>query len=290
MQKLTPEPIAVNKKKVTVNFNTPNVNQNSQNINDENKKLKQKNKFEKLATRNEFFDFLEQAGKVEHASKHLLAQRVYKVTDDIDSNIKFDICLCCGLILPYPGYVEEFPLNTPLEEMKQLGIGIYLYFFYMKFLMIVMTAVIGMYSVIEIIQSYNYYSEVTNYCSLSNNNTLKFGCIDYANKTTDYLYRYSSASFEIFDSYNYNLSVYYYNNYLNYTNIKNIQYVDLSFLNFLLMTAIMLINFIFCTLAYNLTIERDILKNGVDDYTVMISNIPENCDSLDEIYDLISIV
>jgi hypothetical protein len=289
-QKLTPEPIEVSRKKSGENIKSSNDNQTSQNANEENKKLQQKKKFENLKTRNEFFDFLEQVGKVEYAIEHGLAQRVYKVTDDIDSNIKFDCCLCCGLILPCKGYVEEFPVNTPLEEMKQLGIGIYLYFFYMKFLMIVLTAVIGMYSVIEIIHSNSYYSEVSNYCSMSNNKTIKFNCRDYENKTTEYLYRYSSASFEIFDSYNYNLSVYYYNNYFDYTNIKNVQYVDLSFLNFILLITLIIINFIFSTLAYNLTIERDIAKNGVDDYTVMISNIPEDCNSLDEITDLISIV
>ena len=124
----------------------------------------------------------------------------------------------------------------------------------------------------------------------TDNKTIKFDCIDYANKTTEYLYRYSSSSFEIYNSYNYNLSVYYYNNYFNYTNIKNVHYVDLSFLNLILLITILIINFIFSTLAYNLTIERDITKNGVDDYTVMISNIPLDCNSLDEIIDLISIV
>lgn len=289
-QILVPEPIAVNRKKSRENDYSPNENQISQAVNEENKKLQQKKKFEKMSTRNEFFDFLEKAGNVQYAIEHGLAQRVYKITDDIDTNINFDCCLCCGLILPCKGYVEEFSLNTPLEEMKQLGIGIYLYFFYMKFLMIVLTATILMYSLIEIIQINSYYSDIYNYCQMSNNITLKFPCNDYENKTTNFLLIYSSATFEIFDSYNYNLSVYFYNNYNNYTNIKDSHYLDLSFLNFILLITLIVINFIFCTLAYNMTIERDISKNGVDDYTVMISNLPSDCKSLDEIIDLISIV
>jgi hypothetical protein len=250
---------------------------------------KNEEELRKLQTKKEFYDFLEQPGQFEKAVEHGAAHRVYKIMDDIPPDVQIECCECCGLILPKKGFVEEYPLATSTSDMRNLGIGIFLYFFYMKFLLVALATIMGMYTIIEIATSVTYYNEVTNFCTKSLNYSKSFPCTDYDNREYIFMFKYTYVNVEFFNNYTNNISTRL-NNSLNYTSIKDSMYVDYSFLNFLLMLILIIMNFIFCTLAYNLDIERDISKLSIDDYTAMISGLPLDCKNPDELIEAITCV
>ena len=49
------------------------------------------------------------------------------------------------------------------------------------------------------------------------------------------------------------------------------------------MLVLAIINYIFSTLAYNLDLELDILDVRIDDYSVMITNLPLDCKTMEDL-------
>ena len=252
-------------------------NRSNNYINNSNKAIKSSAAdSKKESTVYEEIEFLNRDGNIKNAKEHGLSNRVYKIQENIDPNINIDCCHCCGLILPNEGKVDEYPLCTSLDEMINLGDGIFLYFFYMKFLIICLFTIIGMYSIIQFATSQIYLNEIINYNPLEKNH--------YS------FYNYSSTILKDYDKiFNTIITNNNTNNCKDYENFKN-NYVDYSFLNFIMMTTLLIINIIFCILAYNLQIEKDIEKLSIEDYTLMISNSPFGKGTFSEIKELLTIV
>ena len=107
-----------------------------------------------------YIEPLEQPGTIYNAEVHGSAQRLLKV-HRLTSYVKF--CKCCCLPQETPGVVVPFNLS---DKQLDFGLGIYLYFYYIKLCLIISIICIGLASVSTIIVSQDYSLELNNYCDL----------------------------------------------------------------------------------------------------------------------------
>ena len=124
------------------------------NFQKENKIKKTKAKFE------EFDEPLEQPGRIFLAEIHGSAQRLLKIKK-LSKYIRF--CKCCllpsettGLVMPY----------SCLDNKKDFGLGIFLYFRYIRFCIFITFISLCLSSIPTMVFSIRYANHLTNYCRL----------------------------------------------------------------------------------------------------------------------------
>ena len=105
-----------------------------------------------------YIEQLEEPGSLYNAEVHGSAQRLLKV-NRITKYVKF--CRDCSLPQETPGVVEPF---NWFDEQLDYGLGIYLYFYYIKFLIIMALICAGLSSVSTIVFSKDYAKDITDYC------------------------------------------------------------------------------------------------------------------------------
>ena len=101
---------------------------------------------------------LEEPGTLYNAEVHGSAQRLLNI-HRITKYVKF--CRCCALPQETPGVVVPF---NWFDNQLDFGIGIYLYFYYMKFCIVMAIICIGLSSISTIVFSKGYASDVKDYC------------------------------------------------------------------------------------------------------------------------------
>ena len=106
----------------------------------------------------EYIEPLEEPGTLYNAEIHGAAQRLLKV-HRITKYVKF--CRCCSLPQETPSVVVPF---NWFDEQLDFGIGIYLYFYYIKFCIIMSIICIGLSSISTIVFTKDYVSDIKNYC------------------------------------------------------------------------------------------------------------------------------
>ena len=119
-----------------------------------------KEKRRKNSTKLSYIEPLEQPGTIYNAKVHGSAQRLLKV-HRITKYVKF--CKCCSLPQETPGVVVPFNF---IDNQTDFGLGIYLYFYYIKICLIISVIIIGLASVTTIIFSQGYSSDLNKYCVL----------------------------------------------------------------------------------------------------------------------------
>ena len=105
-----------------------------------------------------YIEPLEEPGTIYNAEVHGAAQRLLKV-HRITKYVKF--CRCCSLPQETPSVVVPF---NCFDEQLDFGIGIYLYFYYIKFCFIMSIIVIGLSSISTIVFTKDYVSDIKDYC------------------------------------------------------------------------------------------------------------------------------
>ena len=101
---------------------------------------------------------LEEPGTIYNAEVHSAAQRLLKV-HRITKYVKF--CRCCSLPQETPGVVVPF---NWFDKQLEFGMGIYLYFYYIKFCFVMAIICIGLSSISTIVFSKGYVSDIKDYC------------------------------------------------------------------------------------------------------------------------------
>ena len=104
-----------------------------------------------------YIEPLDEPGTIYNAEVHQSAQRLLKV-HRITKYVKF--CNCCALPQETPGVVVPFNL---FDKKIDFGLGIFLYFYYIKFCIIISFICIGLSSISTIIFSQNYANDIKNY-------------------------------------------------------------------------------------------------------------------------------
>jgi hypothetical protein len=105
-----------------------------------------------------YIEPLEEPGTIYNAEVHGAAQRLLKV-HRITKYVKF--CRCCSLPQETPSVVVPF---NWFDEQLDFGIGIYLYFYFIKYCFIMAIICIGLSSISTIVFSESYVNDIEKYC------------------------------------------------------------------------------------------------------------------------------
>ena len=184
-------------------------------IYDERPKVNRRITRKKLA----YIEPLDEPGTIYNAEVHQSAQRLLKV-HRITNYVKF--CKCCSLPQETPGIVVPFNF---CDKQLDFGLGIYLYFYYIKFIFVMSIICIGLSTVSTIVFCEQYSSDITKYCkdiikNVNNSETLLRNLDDDVFDLKDLMencYKYMSISDENIKKYNLDIII----KYLNIMQQKN---------------------------------------------------------------------
>ena len=123
-------------------------------IYDERPKVNRRITRKKLA----YIEPLDEPGTIYNAEVHQSAQRLLKV-HRITKYVKF--CKCCCLPQETPGIVVPFSFS---DRQLDFGIGIFLYFYYIKLCLLISFICIGLSSISTIVFAEKYSSDIEDYC------------------------------------------------------------------------------------------------------------------------------
>lgn len=207
--------------------------------------------------------FKEKPSSLFKAIEHLKASQIY----DIELLDKCHIQYCDDCLNPIPNNPEKsrFDLFFDNKKISQHGIGLSLYFEYM--ISIVFILILGCLSTF-IVSCYFYsiqYHEVNEYCLLSIEHS-----VEVANLCKDF-----------FDISSISISEYLYHNskfYYDLSIILNRQVVFFKINNFHYISAalIFLLSACFYIIFINISAELDIQNDTIEDFSLIIGNIPES--------------
>ena len=267
-------------------------------------RLRRREAREKLS----YIEPLEEPGTIYNAEVHGDALRLLKV-HRITKYVKF--CRCCSLPQETPSVVVPF---NWFDEQLDFGIGIYLYFYYMRFCLIMAIICIGLSSISTIVFSKSYVSDIKDYCEKYSYNSSNFpnynssvgytnytfhdlrnDCkkyVDYDNETEDD--DDTVKSDWLSDMSIYNLDAYY--KIFKYGATKqqdeNIDKVilDFSFMYFLTGIAVLITNYLFIQIVSLFSQYEDFKATTPADYAVLVRGVPkpdENGKMKDEVLKIV---
>ena len=234
-----------------------------------------------------YIEQLEEPGSLYNAEVHGSAQRLLKV-HRVTKYVKF--CRDCSLPQETPGVVVPF---NWFDEQLDYGLGIYLYFYYIKFLIVMALICAGLSSVSTIVFSKDYASEIKDYCEKHiSTSTLRFLSSDNKNYTFADLSsdcsKYASGNLTDEDAFKadwlsdmscYNLETYY--NVFKYQatndqrdNINSV-ILDYSFMYFLTGITVLIANFLFIQIVSLFSEYEDFKATTPADYAVLVRGVPK---------------
>jgi hypothetical protein len=238
---------------------------------------------------------LEEPGTIYNAEVHSAAQRLLKV-HRITKYVKF--CRCCSLPQETPGVVVPF---NWFDKQLEFGMGIYLYFYYIKFCFVMAIICIGLSSISTIVFSKGYVSDIKDYCkkytyNLTNQtnqtdqtdstlrllyelNDLKKECSKYLNYEDDDVDDDSFKADWLSDMSSYNIKSYYdvfeYNATESKKNIIHDVILDYSFMYFLTGIAVLISNYLFIQIVSLLSQYENFKHTTPADYAALVHGVPK---------------
>ena len=234
-----------------------------------------------------YIEQLDEPGSLYNAEVHGSAQRLLKV-HRITKYVKF--CRDCSLPQETPGVVVPF---NWFDEQLDYGLGIYLYFYYIKFLIVMALICAGLSSVSTIVFSKDYASDIKDYCQKHiSTNTLRLLSSDNKNYTfrdlSDDCSKYASGNSTDEDAFKadwlsdmscYNLETYYnvFKYQATYDQRDNINSVilDYSFMYFLTGITVLIANFLFIQIVSLFSEYEDFKATTPADYAVLVRGVPK---------------
>lgn len=233
-------------------------------------------------SKEEFLDFADHSGEIEKAEKHKKANMILdydKLHLNYDTTEFCDDCMC-----PIPEDLEKTRFNFCIDTKKlaNYGNGLYLYFFYMKFLIYNMIVLLGMVSIPHIYYAITQYNNMANHClvvevdyydSTENETYIIYEippgrnyCEKFINDTNtkdlNFLWEMTYENFDLYNSIHKDREV------------KDYAVVNFTLVYFLSELVLIIVNIIFTILAYNLNLEIDMFNNTPEDFALLISDIP----------------
>ena len=237
-----------------------------------------------------YIEPLEEPGTIYNAEVHGAAQRLLKV-HRITKYVKF--CRCCSLPQETPGVVVPFNwFDTQLD----FGIGIYLYFYYIKFCFIMAIICIGLSSISTIVFSEDYASDIKTYCRKYVNNNTYSNYTSTSRRLHNYKYynltkdcrKYIDSNLVsddkvikadwLSDMSSYNLKYYYdiFQYQATDAQVNNIDDVllDYSFMYFLTGICVLITNYLFIQIVSLLSQYENFKMTTPADYAALIHGVP----------------
>ena len=239
-----------------------------------------------------YIEPLEEPGTIYNAEVHGAAQRLLKV-HRVTKYVKF--CRCCSLPQETPSVVVPF---SWFDAQLDFGIGIYLYFYYIKFCFIMAIICIGLSSISTIVFTKSYVSDIEDYCIkkvdnhsyyenrtniTSNNGEYKYD--ELVVDCSKYIDHNSTKSDDVFksdwlsDMSTFNLDSYY--KIFKYEatdeqkeNIDKI-ILDYSFMYFLTGICVLITNYLFIQIVSLLSQYENFKATTPADYAALIHGVPK---------------
>lgn len=244
-----------------------------------------------------FIEPLEQPGKILKAQIHGSAQRLLKI-EKITKYVKF--CKCCRLPTETTGVVVPF---SCCDKTNDFGLGIFLYFYFIKFMLVILAITICMAGIPSMYLSQTYSTEITRYCNdhyvnntnntipeIVTSNTVCEKYITVAKYAAANKNKVSQNDFILLMSCD-NLKVYHQLFNDSNGNINSLDEVlsDYGFLYFLTSITILLTNFLLIHHVYLLDEGENIQETTPSDFTVRLEglSIPKDKDIKKTIQDIV---
>ena len=252
----------------------------------------------KIRKKLSYIESLEQPGTIYNAEVHGSAQRLLKV-HRITKYVKF--CKCCSLPQETPGVVVPFNF---FDKKTDFGLGIYLYFYYIKFCILMSFISICLASISTIVFSQQYSSDLNQYCDsiFNNNENLRNLDEDFIKDCT----KFSSSNNESNSATNIievdwliSMSAHNIKNYhdiFKYSSIEDKEHeiekvtLDYSLMYFITGITVLIVDYLFI-LHINLLDEcQNFEETTPRDYTVLIHGVPKPIGDNDMKEELINII
>lgn len=238
-----------------------------------------------LADKERHFDLLSLPADYQKAVDHFKATQFYnkdkmKTNEESKKNIILKLktfffinftdqlfCDDCLNPIPQEENPPKLPICTDNKNLTELGTGVYLYFFFLKFIFVNLFLLFGCISVVEMYLAFKYNTQVEKYCdtNIFVTSNSKEVCDKFTSSNKDFLYQMSFENIRI-----YQLIV---NNKDSLISVSNTPNVNL--INFITQIVMLLINLIVILIVNNLEMEAEYKVITSQDYTLYISDIHE---------------
>ena len=222
---------------------------------------------------------LDSPGKVKLAKVHSSANRpLHKLVSDFSDNDNF--CRCCNLPCMETGVMEPFNFCDSIDMFSECGLGVTLYFYFFRFMTLIVFLGILVLSIIMIIFNARYTSKIIDVCNYYYpkyvKNTTNLGyCHGYINNQENsnlfrrfirWHLRLSSDHVEVYRKLPEQLSDKYNKEYFNDV------VVNYSILNFCFLVTSFILNIFFIIFIKAKAQEARLLNFSIRDYTVLITD------------------
>ena len=221
---------------------------------------------------------LDDLGTIENAKKHRSANRPLHTIGEFTEHVNF--CRCCDLPCEEKGIIEPFKFCDNIDEFSECGLGITLYFYFFRFMTLIVFMGIVILSISMIIFNYHYSDGLIEVCDIYYKNhineTLGYceGLIKNPKNDTNKLKRFDRwilrFSSDNVKKYRLLPDEQLKPNYLNNDNINDV-IVNYSLLNFCYLITCFIINILFIIFIKAQAQKARILNLSIRDYTVLIT-------------------
>ena len=255
-----------------------------------------------LADKERHLDPLSLQADLDKAKHHFKASQFYpkKYFEKQEGIIFFkltssDILFCDDCLNPIPQEenAPKLPYCTDTKELAELGTGVFLYFFFMKFVFFMCFIMFGIVSISEIYVTRKYNHEMEYYCNVIRynytNNTYDI-CTAWNKTDNDWLYSMNFDNISKIKLIIISLEIYKSLLSNNTALLPFDRVFNINFMNFLCMCVLFVVNCIFIVIVRNLDIEADFKVITPEDFTLMISDIPIEFDSNKKLKDEVLVV
>ena len=219
-------------------------------------------------------------GDVELAERHGSANQPLKGLKKLDDKVNF--CPCCGLPSKTQGYLEEYKTCDNPDDFSNCGLGVSLYYSFIKFVILVLVVCCICVSCFNIYFSYKYTQELNTVC----NNYYKSGYStnkDYINECKFY---FTEVDDDIFndtriDSFFFQFSSCNVKDYRDLYNKMSSEksdsfessVINLSRINFFCLFLTFIFNLVYIYFLFNKSNAADYLNFTVSDYSIFLYNL-----------------
>ena len=154
-----------------------------------------------------------------------------------------------------------------IKEFAKAGIGVYTYFFYLKYTMVMFFLLVCLGAIPQISVSLFYNRELVNYCPNPVPVERSEHCSALPEEISDTFYKTTFNSYEHYIEIADDLSI----------EVDGPRYDVISFILYCFLVGI---NMVYIVLFHNLTLEADIENITPSDYTLMISKVPRDFETV----------
>ena len=255
------------------------------NLKDKDEEINKNNPKEKrtltrtMIVKNKVENFsLDDLGTIENAKKHRDANRPLHTIGEFTESVKF--CSCCNLPCETKGIIEPFNCCENINEFSECGLGITLYFYFFRFMTIIVFMGIVILSISMVIFNYHYSDGILDVCDIyyknHTNEELRYceGLIKNPKNDTNMLKRFDRWILRFSSD---NIKKYrklpdeqLKPNYKDNDNINDV-IVNYSLLNFCYLITCFIINILFIIFIKAQAQKARILNLSIRDYTVLIT-------------------